>query len=434
MNLWAIIGSAVNNHPVPLQRQTNYGKNLTKLVLKFGVRQIMRIGQLVALLVVLTEAQAMLEFSWVDIGNMNENPEGFAVVVTLVVLLVLSEFVRFGQLTSIRSLVWIGFIARFTGLGWAGTGFLALIAAVLIPGARDGATPLVLLWVAGGLALATSFYAFSIGRTRIVVRKFKIARNNTDRDVDASNASAGSPAKIRITTLSDLHLGEFVTAAHIRRAVAISNRESPDLVLLLGDYVDDDGSLGGELVAELTLLEAKLGVFAVLGNHDIKCFDSQLLIRELEQDLTVSLLRNSSAIVNVGSDGDAKTVQIIGIESPGDWWFQESDSFGRVVLEREMQGQSADFTIVASHHPEAFGPSAERSVDLVVAGHTHGGQLAVPFTGRLLNVGRLVTRYFWGFYELGATRLVITAGIGVGVIPARIGVPPEVTLIEVSFD
>ena len=98
-------------------------KNLTKLVLKIGVRQIMRIGQLVALLVILAEAQAMLEFSWVDIGDLSENPEGFAVVVTLVVLLVLSEFVRLGRLISIPSLVWLGFIARFTGLGWAGTGF-----------------------------------------------------------------------------------------------------------------------------------------------------------------------------------------------------------------------------------------------------------------------------------------------------------------------
>ena len=84
---------------------------MTKLVLKIGVRQIMRIGQLVALLVVLAEAQTLLEFSWVDIGNLNENPEGFAVVVTLVVLLVFSEFVRLGRLISIPSLVWIGFIA-----------------------------------------------------------------------------------------------------------------------------------------------------------------------------------------------------------------------------------------------------------------------------------------------------------------------------------
>lgn len=407
---------------------------MTKLVLKIGVRQVMRLGQLTALLVVLVEARVMLEFSWGDTGNLAENPDGFAIVVALAVLLVFSEFVRVGRLISTNSLAWVGFIARFTGLGWAGTGFIALLAVWVIPGASDGATPLALLWTAGGLALATSFYAFSIGRTRIVVRKFEITRNTSSHAVDVNNAAAGKPTKVRITALSDLHLGDFVTVGHIRRAVEISNRESPDIVLLLGDYVDDYRSLGGELAAELTLLEARLGVFAVLGNHDVIGRYSRQLVDDLEQDPTVTLLRNSSAVVDVGSGGEAKTVQIVGIESPGNWWIHESDGFGSGVLQTELTGNPADFTIVASHHPEAFGPSAERGVDLVVAGHTHGGQLAVPFTGRLLNVGRLVTRYFLGLYELGSTRLVITAGIGVGVIPARIGVPPEVTLIEISFD
>jgi hypothetical protein len=127
-------------------------------------------------------------------------------------------------------------------------------------------------------------------------------------------------------------------------------------------------------------------------------------------------------------------MQIIGIESPRDWWNQESDEFGREVVLSELSKSNAEFTIVASHHPDVFELSAEIGVDLVVAGHTHGGQLAVPFTGRLLNVGRLATKYLWGLYESGTTRLVVTAGIGVGIIPARIGVPPEVTLIEISFD
>ena len=132
-------------------------------------------------------------------------------------------------------------------------------------------------------------------------------------------------SSLRITALSDLHLGEFVTAKLIRRAVGISNNEAPDIVLLLGDYVDEDGSVAGELVAELTLLEAKLGVFAVLGNHDIMCCNSQQLIDALERDGTISLLRNSSVFIEEGPGGepgpggDSKTVQIVGIESPGEW-------------------------------------------------------------------------------------------------------------------
>ena len=394
----------------------------------------MRAGQITALLVVLVEAQISLDFPWSETGNVAENPEGFGIFAVLVALLVMSEFVIVGRLTSVRSLVWLGFIARFSGLGWAGTAFVAAVAIWIIPGASDGATPIVLLWIAGGLALVVSFYAFTIGRTRIVVRNFTLTPGGAHPSSSGSDVGLKKPTRFRITALSDLHLGEFVTAAQIRRAVEVSNAESPDIVLLLGDYVDDDGSLGAELVAELTLLKAKLGVFAVLGNHDVKCRDARVLVGELARDQTISLLMNSSANVRVGSESDSKVVQIVGIQSPGDWWFHDSDEFGRKVLRTELADSEADYTIVASHHPEVFAQAAKESVDLVVSGHTHGGQLAVPFTGRLLNVGRLVATYFWGLYELGSTRLVITAGIGVGVIPARIGVPPEVTVIDVSLD
>ncbi len=395
----------------------------------------MRFGQLTALLAVLAEARVTLDSTWNQAGN----HEWLTVVVALVVLLALGELARTGRKTSINSLVWLGYIARFTGLGWAGTGFLALLFTWLVPG-FGGAGPLVLFWSTGALALATSFYAFSVGRKRIVVRRFRIAIDQATHAPGTTAGTTGGQPDVRITTLSDFHLGEFVTAAHIRRAVEISNNETPDIVLLLGDYVDHDESLASELVVELTRLKAKLGVFAVLGNHDVDCADPQRLIDELEGDRTVSLLRNSSAFVEVGpggevgAAGDSKSMQIIGIESPGEWWNQESDEFGREVLLSELSRSNADFTIVASHHPDVFELSAEIGVDLVVAGHTHGGQLAVPFTGRLFNVGRLATKYLSGLYESGTTRLVVTAGIGVGIIPARIGVPPEVTLIEISFD
>ncbi len=395
----------------------------------------MRIGQITALLVVFFESRLMQDMSWPETGDLTENPGGFSIIVSLVMLLVLSELVRVGRWTSTNSLEWLGHIARFTGLLWAITGFIALFIAWLVPGANNGDAPLFLLGLAGGLALATSFYAFSIGRTRIVVRRFTITQSR-----DTNDNSRGERTELLIAVLSDLHLGDFVSTAHIRRAVGISNNETPDVVLLVGDYVDKFGSLAAELVAELTMLEARLGVFAVLGNHDVECCDSPQLIDELERDQTISLLRNTSAFVEIKPAGEvdggltSKTVQIVGIESPGDEWAEESDTLGKDVLRSELLGSAVDLTIVASHHAEVIGASAELAVDLVVAGHTHGGQLALPFTGRLLSVGRLTAKYFLGLYEHGTTKLIVTAGIGVGVIPARIGVPPEVALIRVLLD
>ncbi|MBN4059416.1 metallophosphoesterase [Dehalococcoides mccartyi] len=335
------------------------------------VHKVMRFAQVFALLVVFAEAWVMLDISWRETGNPVGNPGGFAIVVALVLLLLLGEFVRVGKWTSTNSLMWLGHFARFTGLGWAATGFIVLVISWLIPGSNEGNAPFLLFWVASGLALAMSLYAFSIGRTRITVRKFKITRNHND--------VTGEQPDRRIVVLSDLHLGDYVTTAHVRRAIDISNGESPDIVLLLGDFVEEDGSLSSRLIAELTLLEARLGVFAVLGNHDIDCRNSQQLIDELERDQTVSLLRNSSVIVVFEPDGEvgpgskSKTVQIVGIESPGGKWSIESSLFGNDVLRSELSGGRADLVIVASHHPEVLESSAEFSADLVAAGHTHGG-------------------------------------------------------------
>jgi hypothetical protein len=345
----------------------------------------------------------------------------------LAILLALSELVRLGRLLSLQALVWTGHIARFSGLGWAGTALIVLVFARIISGSGSAsiestALP-ILFWSSGVIALFVSFYSFSVGRTRIATRKYRIG-------------DPGEHPALRITTLSDLHIGEYVTAEHIRKAVEISNELSPDIVLLLGDYVDQDGALAGDLINELTRLEAKLGVFAILGNHDIAASKPQKIVDSFEHDTTVNLLRNASALIQIESPGPLGTdaynsvLQIIGIESPGDWWEEDANELIGLVIQKEISDQEADFTLVASHHPDIFDLGVSHNIDMIVAGHTHGGQLAVPYTGRWLNIGRLATKYLWGRYERGGTSMIVTAGIGVGVIPARLGVPPEVTLIE----
>ena len=124
----------------------------------------------------------------------------------------------------------------------------------------------------------------------------------------------------------------------------------------------------------------------------------KLLVEALNGDKTVSLLRNSWANIELGSGDALRSFRIIGIESTDDWWSPRANEIARKVMERVAEESEVDFTIVASHHPEAFEFSPEFQIDLTTAGHTHGGQLAVPFTGRILNVGRLVTPYLWGLY------------------------------------
>jgi len=221
---------------------------LTVLVRKLGVAKIMRVGQLLGLLTVYFEARLLHDSSW--------DTAAPVIVILLLALLVVSEFERLGDFLSIRGLVWVAHTLRSAGLGWAATGLIALIVVAFIPDTAENTVGQSIFWASGAIALAVSTYAFTLGRTRIKVRNYKLG--NTEAETT-----------VRITALSDLHQGEFVSANHIRKAVEISNAQSPDIVLLLGDYVDHDGGLADELLAEITNLKAKHGVFAVLGNHDI---------------------------------------------------------------------------------------------------------------------------------------------------------------------
>jgi uncharacterized protein len=386
---------------------------LIQLVRNIGLFRLMRTSQLIALLAVYFESRA--------ISSLYDSEANTAAVVALVVLLMLSELLRVGRLVSIKPLVWIAHIARITGLGWAGTGFVAVIGVYVSTDWLDSGGAWTLFWIAGAIAFLVSLYMFSIGRTRIRVRQYRIGDTESKPD-------------LRISALSDLHLGEYVSAEHIRQAVEISNRLTPDIVLLLGDYVDRDGSLAAELLDELTHLKANIGVYAVLGNHDVAASNSQLVIDAFESDANISLLKNTSTGISIDTPNGARNLELLGIESPDEWWQIEHNDAIELTIQKAIKESESDFRIVASHHPDVVELCAQYDIDLVVAGHTHGGQLAVPFGGPFLNAGRLAVKYLWKQYEINNTKLIVTPGVGVGILPARIGVPPEVTLIELSFD
>jgi hypothetical protein len=223
---------------------------LRNIVRNIGVRRIMRSGQLLALLVVFFEARYVLNSSWNDAEPV--------VVGVLFVMLVMSELVRIGRIVSIGSLVWLGHISRFTALGWAGVGGIALIIDLLASDSLGSTGSSIMFWASGGISLAVSAYAFTIGMTRITVRRLRIG------DADAQPT-------IRITLLSDLHLGEDVSISHIRSAVSTSNSLLPDIVLLLDDYVDHDGALAGELCNEIDKLGAKNRCLRGTGQSRYRC-------------------------------------------------------------------------------------------------------------------------------------------------------------------
>ncbi len=228
---------------------------------------------------------------------------------------------------------------------------------------------------------------------------------------------------LRIAAISDVHTGApHVTLGKVRDIVAMVNRARPDLVVLLGDYVIH-GVVGGRFVepeataAALGDLRAPLGVYAVLGNHDW-WYDGGRVIHALE-GAGIRVLDDAAIPVAV----NGRPVWIAGVSD----FLTRSANVDR-ALAPVPDGVPV---IVLTHSPDLF-PDMPARVLLTLAGHTHGGQVNLPFLGRLIVPSRYGSRYAIGHIHEGSRDLFVTPGIGTSIIPVRFRVPPEISLITVG--
>jgi predicted MPP superfamily phosphohydrolase len=234
-------------------------------------------------------------------------------------------------------------------------------------------------------------------------------------DVRLPNWPAGV-APLRIVQLSDSHANtRFMPASRLQALVDRVNALRPDIVVLTGDYVGD-GVLGtdplppDQALAPFAGLKARLGVYAVLGNHD-HLFPLGEIKAAIDR-AHIRLLYNQRTRVG--------PVMIAGVD---DW------NVGHPDLARALYGvDPARPTILLSHTPDIF-PRVDSHVGLTLAGHTHGGQIALPLIGPILTASVYGKRYVHGHIRESGHDLIVSAGIGTSVLPMRIGVPPEIVLV-----
>ena len=219
----------------------------------------------------------------------------------------------------------------------------------------------------------------------------------------------------RIAQISDLHCGPFASGRRVARWVAATNRLEPDLVAVTGDLIASGSAFVDVVARALGGLRARDGAFAAMGNHDY-FGDGEAMVSALEA-AGLTVLRNRG--VELRRDGAA--IYLAGVD---DTWTRRHD-VGRALAARPA-GMPA---VLLAHDPALFPEAAERGVDLVLSGHTHGGQVAVPLLARKLNLARLITRFTNGVYRSGASTLYVNRGLGTTGPPVRLAVAPEIAVL-----
>jgi uncharacterized protein len=232
----------------------------------------------------------------------------------------------------------------------------------------------------------------------------------------------------RIAQLSDIHVGPFSTANYVRRCVAITNGLKPDLIVLTGDYIAWDPGAEREVVRLLAGLRAPHGVFGCLGNHEGES-NTEDYIASLFAEQGIHILRQQRAPIQLASE----MVNLIGIDDPrgeteAEWM---RDIYRRLDKGLVMPGT---VNILLAHEPSvfAFDRAAELGIDLMLAGHTHGGQLALETVHSGFNLSHMLYRYTSGWYKNRGLKLYVNRGIGTTGFPVRLGARPEITMLELT--
>jgi predicted MPP superfamily phosphohydrolase len=254
-------------------------------------------------------------------------------------------------------------------------------------------------------------WTFFIGPNRLVIREETLAIERWPRAL----------SNLKIAVLSDIHAGgSFIDERKLRQIVERTNQLQPDLIVICGDYISGGRShheMDPEKFAPfLKDFRAPLGVYSVLGNHDW-WFDGERVRRALEAN-GIKVLENEVATVETRGT----SFWLVGL---ADLWTRPQR------VETTIANVPAGVPLIAiTHNPDIF-PQLPQGVSLLLAGHTHGGQVRLPLIGTIVSVSRFGERYVSGHIVENGRHLFVTTGIGTSIYPVRFGVPPEIVLLTI---
>jgi predicted MPP superfamily phosphohydrolase len=222
----------------------------------------------------------------------------------------------------------------------------------------------------------------------------------------------------RIVQLSDIHHSPYTSLKHIERAFEIANELRPDIIALTGDYISHDDKFIPGVVEAMGKLRARHGVYAVMGNHDH--WTDGILISDMMKNEGIRVLNNEG----FRFEFNGASIWLAGVDDL---------LAGLTDLPAALKGShKREMKLLLAHNPSIIKMAEPCGVDLMLSGHTHGGQIRLRETKESILFPRRRKRLASGLYHEGNTQIYITRGIGTVVLPVRYGCPPEVSVIELK--
>jgi hypothetical protein len=232
---------------------------------------------------------------------------------------------------------------------------------------------------------------------------------------------------LRVAQISDVHIGQNLTRRELARFVDAVNATDADLVCITGDIADSPRSDLDAFCPLLGRLRARHGVCAILGNHDHGA-GAERVVAALRRWTDFRVLRDAAVTIDCA---DA-TLHVVGLDDRGRDWARGAPS-DPYLAELLAAAPAATPVLLLAHRPDVFAQAAAAGVPLTLAGHTHGGQLALPwFGGRRRNLAEFVTAFDRGLYRRGDAHLYVNCGLGVTGQRIRLFTPREITLVELT--
>jgi hypothetical protein len=249
----------------------------------------------------------------------------------------------------------------------------------------------------------------------------------TEYDVEHHRLN-GLKRPFSIIHVTDFHIGSLFNFDNLARLIERLNEVPGDMVVITGDIFHSRRTNVKKAIPVLSQLRPRdFGAYAVMGNHDFYTGENKSVNALLESG--ISVIRNAWKTLKI----DDCSIHLGGVDDPATNWLTgtEFPHFPHLMKHRPKE---SGFGLLLSHRPNILPLAAAEDIDLVLAGHVHGGQVVLPTPGVRagVSIADLISDYISGWYTEGRCKMYLNRGIGLTFIPWRVNCPPEITLLKLK--